>query len=95
MAREKLKKMRKNLGAIIVTQVTGQLFILKSSSFWESISKEGLYTIGKLKTAESKIWVTVDVNVFPSSTAAGGDVAIVCHQNYRSYTVRGGVCQTH
>ena len=39
--------MRKNLEAIIVTQVTGQLFILKSSSFWESISKEGLYTIGK------------------------------------------------
>lgn len=95
MAREELKETRKNLEAIIVTQVTGQLFILKSSSFGGSISKERLYTIGKLKTTESKIWVTVDVNIFPSSTAAGGDVAIVCHQNYRSYTVRGGVCQTH
>lgn len=41
------------------------------------------------------MWVTVYVNVLRFSTAAGGDVAIVCHQNHGGYTVCGGVCQTH
>ena len=65
MVREELEETRKNSEAIIITQVTGQLIIFKSSSFFGSISKEGFYTIGTVKTTVSRVWVMGMLMRFP------------------------------